>query len=129
MVRYVKNPPARPILVYDDNCNFCRYWARRWREDAAWRGECISLQDGQLVSRFPEIPRNEWEKEIHLVDATGVVYAGAEAVLRFRGKNPNHRVLLKMYRHSTTFAFASETAYRVVSDHRPFFSRIWGTHP
>ncbi|HEV2319999.1 MAG TPA: DCC1-like thiol-disulfide oxidoreductase family protein [Verrucomicrobiae bacterium] len=125
----VKKAPARPILVYDADCNFCRYWARRWREDAANRGECISLQDGELGKRFPEVPRKEWEQAIHLIDTNGTVYAGAEAVFRFRARNRHHRTLYKLYARSRVFAAISEVIYRFVSHNRPFFSWIWGTHP
>ncbi|MGH7978529.1 MAG: thiol-disulfide oxidoreductase DCC family protein, partial [Limisphaerales bacterium] len=68
MVTRVQTAPPKPILVYDADCNFCRYWAKRWRQDAQQRGECVSLQEVKSQSRFPDVPPKEWEKAIHLVD-------------------------------------------------------------
>jgi len=126
---HVEKAPTRPTLVYDADCNFCRYWVARWREDADYRGECVPFQNPKVASRFPEISRKEWEKAVHLVDTTGRVYSGAEAVLRFRSKNPRHEILLSLYENSRTFRKFSEAVYIAVSHNRPFFSRIWGTHP
>ena len=25
-----KSSPARPVLIYDGDCGFCKYWARYW---------------------------------------------------------------------------------------------------
>ena len=87
---------------------------------------CISFQEGQLATRFPEISPAEWEKAIHLVDTNGHVYAGAEAVFRFRGESPKHRLLLRLYVYVRPFAFISEAVYRMVSHNRSFFSWICG---
>lgn len=122
-----KKAPLRPILVYDADCNFCRYWVRRWQKDAAETGDCIPLQDGRLSIQFPEISRKEWEKAIHLIDRTGAVYSGAEAVFRFRAMDPRHRLLLKLYCSSKIFSAFAESVYRFVSRNRSFFSWIWGT--
>jgi len=27
----VAHPPARPLVVFDGDCGFCRYWLARWR--------------------------------------------------------------------------------------------------
>lgn len=120
--------PSQPVLVYDADCNFCKYWAARWRRDTRHGGECVALQDRKMAERFPEIPGKELERAIHLIDTDGSVYAGAEAVFRFRAKNPDHQLLLRLYGGSRTFARVSDAIYHLVSHHRSFFSRIWGTH-
>jgi predicted DCC family thiol-disulfide oxidoreductase YuxK len=131
MLRKVLDPkvaPSRPLLVYDADCNFCRYWAARWSEDASHNGQCIPLQDDRLAARFPQIPRKEWENAIHLIDTDGEVYSGAEAVFRFRAQNPRHRTLFQWYARSRWFAAIAESVYHIVSRHRSFFSGICGTH-
>ena len=82
-----------------------------------------------MGQRFSEDPRKEWERAIHLIDTNGTVYAGAEAVFRFRARDRNHRTLFKLYSRSKILAAISEGIYRFVSHNRPFFSWILGTHP
>jgi len=127
-VKYVRHAPARPILVFDAECNFCKYWAKRWKNLSAHGGECIALQDAEVHVRFPEISRKELERAVHLIDEDGRIYLGAEAVFRFRAKNPKRRFLLDLYIHSRIFAAISGWIYSLVSHNRTFFSWIWGTH-
>ena len=28
----VSNPPAKPLMIWDGECHFCRRWIERWRE-------------------------------------------------------------------------------------------------
>jgi len=119
--------PTKPILVYDGDCNFCRYWASRWKQKAGNETECIALQDGQIASRFPEIPHREWESAVHLIDTTGAVYSGAEAVFRFQSRSPAHRLLLKLYVKSKVFAALCEAVYMLVARNRSVVSWVWGT--
>lgn len=122
-------PPPKPLLVYDGECNFCKYWATRWKKAAEGRVEFTPLQDRHLEIQFPEIPHSEFERAIHFIDDDGAVYSGAEAVFRCRGKNLRQQLLLRFYIRSHLFAKISEFVYHCVSRHRAFFSWIWGTHP
>jgi len=125
----VAKPPPKPLLIYDGECNFCKYWAARWRKSAEGRVDFTPLQDRQLEIQFPEVPQSELERAIHFIDDDGAVYLGAEAVFRSRAKSPKSQLLLRLYQRSRVFAKISELVYHFVSQHRSFFSWIWGTHP
>lgn len=70
---------------------------------------------------------------MQLVRPAGTVYGGAEAVFRAQAYVPEHRWTLAAYRHVPGIRFLSEVAYRVVADHRGFFSKLtqlaWGRNP
>ena len=120
MIR-VAAPPAKPVLIFDGDCDFCRRWIERWREASGDRVEYIPFQDRQVADRFPEIPRAACEQSVQFVDTDGAVYAGADAVLRALGHKLPPGVLA-----------VSEWCYRFVARHRTGFSfvtrALWGAH-
>ncbi|HEU6448582.1 MAG TPA: DCC1-like thiol-disulfide oxidoreductase family protein [Verrucomicrobiae bacterium] len=124
----VAKPPSKPLMVYDGDCNFCKYWAARWKRNCDGVVDFTPFQDRQLEIRFPEIPQGQFQKAVHFIDADGAVYLGAEAVYRALARNRERQWPLNFYRHSRFFAKSSELIYHFVSRHRGFFSWIWGTH-
>jgi predicted DCC family thiol-disulfide oxidoreductase YuxK len=57
-LRPLAHPPsARPVLIFNGECTFCRRWVDRWRETA---GDRLELEPAQTATgRFPEIPPAE----------------------------------------------------------------------
>ncbi|MBU6410171.1 MAG: DUF393 domain-containing protein, partial [Verrucomicrobia bacterium] len=76
----VAAPPSRPVMVFDHDCRFCRLWIRRWRQITGEAVEYLAFQDAQTLERFPEIPRAQFEKSVHVIQPDGRVFFGAEAV-------------------------------------------------
>ncbi len=117
---------SKPILVYDNACDFCRYWIARWQHVTGDRIDYAPYQE--VASQFPEIPISAFENSVQLIQENGTVVGGAEAVLRAL----NRGFLLWCYYHLPGFAKVSETFYRLIAQHRPFFSAmtrwLWGTH-
>ncbi len=117
---------SKPLLVYDNDCDFCRYWITQWQHVTGDRVDYAPYQE--VASQFPEIPISAFESSVQLIQENGTVLSGAAAVLRAL----NSRVLLWCYYHLPGFATASETVYRLIAQHRPFFSTmtrwLWGTH-
>ena len=125
-------PPNKPLLVFDDDCNFCRLWIRRWQFTTKDLVDYLPFQSPDARTRFPELPISEFEKAVHLIQTDGSVYSGAEAALRALALHPHEHWLLDWYEHSPTFARVSERLYRFTATHRrtfSFFTRLcWGTH-
>ncbi len=68
------------VLVYDDQCEFCRRWVSRFtRWDRERAVELLPLREERAV-RLTGKSRDQLEQAMHLVDADGSVYAGATAV-------------------------------------------------
>ncbi|MGO8931960.1 MAG: lipase maturation factor family protein [Limisphaerales bacterium] len=128
----VASPPAKGLMIYDGDCNFCSLWIHRWQLATGDRLDFLPFQDPEVAARYPEVPRGQFETAVQLVETSGTVYGGAEAVFRALAHNPHETWLLDWYEHSLVFAHASEWGYRLVARHRGFFSALtrlaWGRH-
>ncbi|MDE0426984.1 MAG: lipase maturation factor family protein [Candidatus Poribacteria bacterium] len=117
---------SKPLLAYDNDCDFCRYWIAQWQHVTGDRVDYAPYQE--VASQFPEIPISAFESSVQLIQENGTVLSGAEAVLRAL----NSGLLLWCYYQLPGFAKVSETVYRLIARHRPFFSAmtrwLWGTH-
>jgi len=128
----VATPPSKPLLVFDGDCNFCTLWIRRWQQMTGDAIDYLPVQDPQIVVRFPEIPRKQFDTAVQLIEADGMVYSGAEAVFRSLAKNPKWRWPLRAYGNSSAFVSITEWFYCLVAENRTFFSLLtrwfWGQH-
>jgi len=125
-------PPPKPLMVYDGDCNFCTLWVRRWQQMTGDRVDYLPAQDPGIPTRFPEIPHEQFDTAVQLIETDGAVYSGAEAVFRTLAHGPKHRWALRTYGNSPFFAGITEWAYRLVAQNRTLFSRLtrwfWGRH-
>ncbi len=72
----------------------------------------------EVAERFPEIPKEAFDRAGQLVLPSGEVFEGAEAALRTRAYAPGRSGLLWMYRHVPGFAAIAELSYRFIAKHR-----------
>ena len=117
---------SKPLLVYDNDCDFCRYWVAQWQHITGDRIDYAPFQE--IATEFPEIPLSAFENSVQLILQNSTVLSGAEAVFRAL----NNGLLLWCYYHLFGFKSVSEGVYRFIALHRPFFSTLtrWfcGTH-
>jgi len=121
----VPNPPAKPLLVFDGDCGFCRTWVARWRRKVGSRVDYEPFQTAG--ARFPTIPRSRFRRALQLILPDGEVFEGAEAVFRtlaLASSHPRHRRWLAVYQTVPGTRPAFEWGYRWVADHRPLLSRV-----
>jgi predicted DCC family thiol-disulfide oxidoreductase YuxK len=114
----------KPLLIYDGDCNFCRYWIERWRRTTGDQVDFAPFQDSIVMGRFPELPRDQCESAVHLIDPDGKVYRGAEAVFRSLAVNPARRWPLWIYRKVPGAPAAAEWGYRMVARNRSALSKL-----
>ena len=67
----------RPLVLFDGDCGFCRFWVERWR--AATRGRVDFAPAQEEASRFPRVTVKAWKRSMQLITPGGKVYSGAEA--------------------------------------------------
>jgi predicted DCC family thiol-disulfide oxidoreductase YuxK len=119
---------ARPTLLYDGACGFCRRWVERWREItgdrvtyAAWR---------EAGHYFPQVDPAFYLTSVVFVDASGNVFLGAEAVFRALATTRGWAAWLWLYERVPLFRSVSDRVYAEVARHRLRFSRVtqllWG---
>jgi predicted DCC family thiol-disulfide oxidoreductase YuxK len=108
--------------VWDRDCGFCRSWIERWR---ATTGDRINYAPFQEVAdNFPEIPSEDFERAVQLIDADGTVSSGADAVCRTLAVVPRLAWIAWLYRRVPGVAPVADVSYRVVATNRRLFSRL-----
>ena len=121
---------TKPILVFDGECGFCRFWIDRWRCRTADRLEYLPFQSEDVARRLPNLSRDRCKRAVHLVEPDGSVREGAAAVFRALAACGGSRAGWFLYEHAPAFAPLSERAYRLIADHRPLADRVrkwcWG---
>ena len=122
----MQSQSRKPLLIYDNACDFCRYWIAQWQHVTGDRVDYAPSQE--VATQFPEIPLSAFENSVQLILQNGTVLSGAEAVLRAL----NNGSFLWCYYRLPGFVSVSEGIYRFIAQHRPFFSAVtrwlWGTH-
>lgn len=121
----IRNPPPKPLLIFDGDCHFCRRWIERWRELTAGTVDYAPSQE--VAGRFPEIPGEAFDQSVQFIDADGSVYSGAEAVFHSLGQKRSRKWMIWCYERIPGFALITEAAYRIVARQRrvaSFFTRL-----
>ena len=80
-------PPRRPLIVFDGDCGFCRYWLARWRRVVGDRFDADKLQaypPGSVVvlpgdtSHFHWAKSSEYVTQVTAIGPLGLEYLSAE---------------------------------------------------
>jgi predicted DCC family thiol-disulfide oxidoreductase YuxK len=121
----VESPPERPLVVFDGDCGFCRYWILRWRERTGDALEYTPYQDPAVARRFPALTPERCARALQIVETDGGVSEGAEAVCRTLARS-GIRWPLALYRRLPGAAAVAEWGYRLVARHRLLASRLTG---
>ena len=115
-------------MIWDGECHFCKRWIERWQEITAGKVDYVTYQ--QAAHQFPEIPIEQFQRAVALVEPDGKTFFAAEAVYRSLQYRPSRKWLAWSYDHFPGFAPISETAYKFIARHRSLASTItrllWG---
>ena len=87
------------VVVYDGACAFCRQQIdriRRW--DNAGRFEYVPRQTPDLDHRFPQLKEGDFNTGMRLIDPSGNVFVGADAVYHIAKQLPRWRWCSWLYR-------------------------------
>lgn len=114
--------PARPLVVFDGDCAFCRFWISRWKRTSGDRLDYAPYQEA--APRFPEVPVEEFRRAVGLVRPSGEVLFGADAVVAARAEVPGREFWSRVYRGVPGARFVMDLAYRLIADHRDAAFRV-----
>jgi predicted DCC family thiol-disulfide oxidoreductase YuxK len=115
-------PSTEPLLIFDNDCGFCRAWAERWQR---WtrRWAPLAIEPSQsAAARFPDVPAQRWQEAVAWVAPDGRMAWGAQAVFESVAAVPGLAWLLWLYQDWAALAWLSEAAYAWVARHRKFLS-------
>lgn len=127
----MENMPAgndKPVLIYDDDCGFCRLWISRW---SPFTQDAVTYHPSQDVAEnYPQISPQQFESSVYFVTSDGSFCSGAQAVFKALAYAPNGKWFLRAYESLPGFAPVSEWGYRQVAENRKTFSAVtrwvWG---
>jgi predicted DCC family thiol-disulfide oxidoreductase YuxK len=105
-----------PVLVFDGECGFCRYWIARWRARTGPAVTYLPFQDPSVAAALPDIPRDEFARSVQFVDEHGAVSAGARAVFLLT-ERAGAGWPLWSYEHVPGVSALTEWAYRLQDFH------------
>jgi len=115
-------------MIWDGECHFCKRWIERWREITA--GEVNYATYQEAATRFPEIPIEQFKREVAFIAPDGETFFAADAVYRSLRYRPSRKWLAWSYDHVPGFAAISEAAYKLIARNRSFGSTLtrllWG---
>lgn len=128
----VDNPPAKPTLIWDGECGFCKYWVTVWQNKT---GESIDYRPFQQVSdNYTSIPFKEFKKASRLIETDGSVYSGPDSAFRsFLYFSKPISLPHKWYHRYGFFKKCCNHTYNWIAKNRPFMFRLtklfWGSDP
>ncbi len=122
-------PRDRPLLVFDGDCAFCRFWLERWKSTLGDRVDDAPYQE--IDTEHEGLPELDFAEAVVLVARDGEIHRGARAVFEALSLAPGRAWPRALYRRLPGFAAASEWSYRWIARHRGAASRLtrWGVGP
>jgi predicted DCC family thiol-disulfide oxidoreductase YuxK len=126
----VASVPPKPLMIYDGDCNFCKFWVTRWQHATEGRVDFINSQKPRVAAEFPELRAENFAESVQFIETDGRAFSGAEAVFRSLTHARGLAWPLWIYRDVPGFAPVAERCYRFVAGHREGFSALtrllWG---
>lgn len=119
---------SRPVLIFDGDCGICREYVNFWHE---LTGDSVVYYPYQeKAGEYPQIPLEDFERSIQLIEPDGTVYDGAGATFRLYRGLPPYSLWLSLYQYLPGFRFITELGYRFFSTHRGTLALVthllWG---
>jgi predicted DCC family thiol-disulfide oxidoreductase YuxK len=91
--------PARPIVVYDGDCSFCRSQVERMKRfDPTGRLEYLPRQTAGLEQRFPKLAHPDFNVGMRLIDSDASISVGADALYQIARRLNGVKYVAWLYR-------------------------------
>jgi len=125
-------PGDKPIMAWDGNCGFCKYWVIKWK---MMTGDNITYKPFQEVYQdFPDVELKYFRQAIRFIDTDGKIYTGPAAVFQaMHSYGKKWRWVMPVYRNFWPFRFAADHFYAFVSRNRVrmynIVVRLFGRNP
>ena len=109
--------PQKPMLIFDDECGFCRSLASKWYEKTG--GQIKFAAYNEIADNFRDSDIEGFENEIKLIYPEGRVYSGAAAAFKvIEHSNSPLRVLSWIYNNTRYFDPIWEWVYKIAARNR-----------
>ena len=116
-------PPAnKPVMVWDGDCGFCRYWMLRWKKIS---GNQIAYEPYQeSYHKYDDIPVERFKEAVQFIETDGQIYSGPAAAYRSLHSLDKYKWLYNLYLSNRFFKKVSDHAYYFIAQRRGLFLQI-----
>ncbi|MFT5668720.1 MAG: putative DCC family thiol-disulfide oxidoreductase YuxK [Vicingaceae bacterium] len=115
-------PKQKPLMVFDGNCGFCKYWVIRWKKISGLGVDYKPYQE--VAVNFKDIEEEHFKEAVRYIDLDGTIYNGPDAAyITYYNKN-QVKFLHQWYVSKPVFKVLSDVAYQFVADNRNTMSKI-----
>lgn len=124
-------PENRPVMVWDGQCGFCKYWTTRWRKIT---GDKVIYKPYQQVGDdFKDIDTLHFKQASRLIETDGQVYSGPRSAYRTLTYGSKWSFLDRWYASKPWFARLSDGLYNGVARNRNWLFKLtklmYGSNP
>lgn len=118
---------TEPVLVFDDDCGFCTYWAEFFADHADLPIVGFSDLEDDLRERLPE----DYEDCSHLVTEQRVYSCGASIEEAFRRSDVGRPLapVIESLRKFGPYNDLREWGYRWAAEHRTLLGKVTSRTP
>ena len=125
------HPPLKPIMIWDGECSFCRYWVNRWQRTTRNAIDYVPYQIAH--EQFPDLDVKLFYQASRLIDTDGKVFSGPNSAYRSLYLVGKYKYLNSWYENSTLFRRFNDRVYQFIAKHRDLMFRftkaLWGSDP
>lgn len=116
-----------PILVYDDDCGFCTWWAKYFNDRSGYTIIGFSDIEPELERRLPD----EYSSCSHFVTESEVYSCGASIEEAFRRSRIGRLFspLIRGLRWFRAYHWVRERVYRWIANNRSVWGRLLSATP
>ena len=115
-------PKQKPMMVYDGNCGFCKYWVVKWMKITKLSVDYRSFQE--VAERYKDIPTEYFRSAVRYIDVDGKIISGPDAAYVAYYTQNKVTFLHQWYVKGKWFMKLSDSAYQWIADHRSFMSKM-----
>jgi len=124
-------PKSKPLMVYDGNCGFCKYWILKWKRAT---GNAVEYKPYQEVAtQFKDISTHHFQEAVRFIQTDGIIVNGPDAAYITYKDDMKFGFLHRWYRNKKWFTKLSDIAYQWIADNRTFMYklslRLYGKNP
>lgn len=124
-------PREKPILAWDGDCGFCRYWVLRWK---SFTDNNVDYHPYiQVAHLFPDIDIKYFRQAVRFIDVDGKIYTGPAAAFQSFQYGKKWRWIMPLYKNFKLVEYISDNTYAFISKRRPFMYKVtvalWGRNP
>ncbi len=115
-------PQDKPVMVWDGECGFCKYWTTRWRNITKDNIAYIPYQEAK--DHFRDIELIHFKQASRFIDKEGRIYSGPQSAYKTLSYNRNWAFLNNWYENYSLFTNFSDQLYNLIAKNRGVFFKI-----